>query len=502
MRYLPITMKLLFLVSCLTFISWVQEKPSWINPTLRKAGFPEKTYFIGYSAHYFGKKEDLNEVSKKVRSLARASLCETIQVKIRSTSANELQNLDGISFENYRKSIVTSSSLNARGLTTEHFIDRRKGMAYGIAYVKKKELIEGYSKELKAQLEFIALKLENTKNIEDIGDNYLTYLDVLSELDELKPLQSLLRELGSPDKSDLWNAYYLIANERIEQLKKVDDLTLTAASQLLTARILENIDEKMGRLIIRNFTFKSSAMGSEFSERLKSLLIQDFKASGVNIIESNSGRYFLEGSYWPDNEKIQLSAEIKEVEDLEPVRIVSGTTLFLSKQSILDEGIDIEPVAYERAYQTSQLLAKDERADNGMHVELWTNKTGAAQVFKEGDKLKISLRVNQPAYLRLLNIWSDETAVLLMDNEFVTLSESNRILEVGQEFETKCPCGVEHLQILAQTERFEELATYQSEGFLFIDEPLREVLKKSRGNEQAENYSFSEHTITVTTLPK
>ena len=501
MRHLPMITKVFFIASCFIFIAWVQERPAWINPKQREVRFPQDQYFVGYSSYYFNRKEDLNKVGQRVKNLARASLCETIQVSIKSTSTNELQSLDGISFENYNKSVVTTSSLDARGLKTEHFIDSKKGIAYAISYVTKKELIDGYSKELTSRLESIGLRLRNAANVERIKENYLTYLEVLSELDGLKPVQSILRKLEAADQSNLWNAYFLVTNERLESLRQAEDLTLAGASQLLSARILEKLEENVGSVTIQNFTYKGSTLGSDFSGRLKYLLTEDFESAGIEVIESAAGgRYILVGSYWPDNEKIQVSAEVKEVDGYEPVRIVASTTVFISKQPILEEGIAVEPHNYEEAHQISQLISEGERADNGIHVELWTNKSGQAQVFKEGDRLKLSVRVNHPAYIRLLNVWSDDTAVLLLDNEFISVAESNQILEVGQEFETQCPCGTEHLQVLAQTEPFTELHTVEEDGFIFVQDPLREVLEKSRNGEESKSYA--EHIITVTTIPQ
>lgn len=502
-------MKLLSIILLLTSIQALsQDKPSWINPVSRKVSYPEKTHIVGFSSQFFSKTDDLNKISEKVKSLARAALSESIQMKINSTSTASLQNENGDGTENYSKSVVTSSQLKTTGLKTETFIDHKKGVAYALTYVTKKKLITSHFIQLNASIKEVKRSLDHAAEIENKGEAYIAYMDVVKALDGLKSTQHLLRTLGATNdivlKEKEWQNYHRIADEQAEKLRRAEDISIMEAAHFLTDKLIQELDDKSATIIMGNITYKSTNMGSELSERMRLLMLENFRKKGIKVSQSifrGGVQYFLDGSYWPGTTKVQISAEIKEQHDSEVVRLVSGGTVFVSTEALDLEGIMYEPQAKEEAIQTNQIIVAGALPDEGMHAELWTNKPGSAQIFTEGDKLMLSVRVNQPAYLRLINVWNDGQVLLLLDNEWIDGSKANQVIELDQQFITQCPCGVEYLQLLAQNEKFSTVSTFEQDGFTFVKESLKSVLKKSRASGNSEG-SFSEQVITVTTLSK
>lgn len=498
-------MRILLVIAYLISLTCnAQVRPSWINARERALKYSETSYFTGFSSQYFDEDDDLNNVVGRVKGLARAALCEYIQVKVNSNAKSDLQNLNGMAFENYTKSIVTTSSISTSGLKVESYVDSRKRVVYALAFVSRMDLIDSYTKSYDAGIANLEQLLQSARNAKDKGVSYARYLDVISKLEKLKNTIDILSTIGASRDTEDWQSYLSEAKSQLDLLKSANDISLKEGARFFASRLMKSIDNQSIPVSVNSISFRNTTMGSEFSERLTLLLMQFLMDEGIKVIEkSNFNRNYLslDGSYWPGENQIQLSGQLKKMNGDEVVEILSGATVFVDKRSVMEEGIELAPSSPEKTVAINQIIAKGKQPDLGMHVEMWTNKNGESQLFKEGDRLKISIRVNQPSYIRLINVWNDGSVLLLLDNEFITSAESNKIIDLGQEFETQCPCGVEYLQIVSSTDRFEDLDTYEENGFLFVKNPLEDVVLKSRKREDADHH-FSEQIITVTTLPK
>lgn len=503
--------KIILVLTLVTSVCLAQQvKPGWINPLLRAQTYPESTHIIGFSSQFFNKIDDINTVQEKVKSLARTSLAESIHISIRSSSASNISNVNGDGKEEYSKSVITSSSLNTSGLKTEVYVDQRNNVVYGLAYVTKKKLLFSYFQELNKGMGALKEAFEHADLLKDKGLAYNSYLSILEDLQELKTIQEILITLGATSEAILkyekWRLYHHLADGKAEELRNSQDISLMEAAHFLVDELIQELVDKSATIVLGLITYKNQPIGTELSERMRLFMLDDFNKKGINVAQSvNRGgvQYFLNGSYWPGKNKVQISAAIEEHHDAEVIRIMASGSVFVSKTSLDTDAIVYEPDDLQAALERTEIIEQNEIPDQGMTAEIWTNKSGEAQIYKEGDHLILSVRVNRPSYLRLLNLWNDGSKLLLLDNYEIREGQTNQVINLPFEWQTTCPCGIEHIQLFAQSEKFVELETRNEGDFIFIEESLRSIMDKSRGfvKRKGKGY-FSEQRLTVTTLKK
>ena len=116
-----------------------------------------------------------------------------------------------------------------------------------------------------------------------------------------------------------------------------------------------------------------------------------------------------------------------------------------------------------------------------MKVDLWTDKGRGPLSYTEGDKVKIFAHVDQPVYLRLLNIHADQKRTLLVDNFYISPSQVNSGVEIG-EFLCAPPFGTEFVVVAARTDKFPTIETYEEEGYIFlVDQDPKKAAASFRG---------------------
>ena len=119
---------------------------------------------------------------------------------------------------------------------------------------------------------------------------------------------------------------------------------------------------------------------------------------------------------------------------------------------------------------TSEVLAEYQFSPiGGLKVDLWTDKGRGPLSYTEGDRVKIFARVNQPAYLRLLNTHSgkNQKRTLLVDNFYIGQEKVNSNVKID-EFLCAPPFGTEFVVVAAQTEKFPAIGTYEEDGYIFL----------------------------------
>ena len=92
------------------------------------------------------------------------------------------------------------------------------------------------------------------------------------------------------------------------------------------------------------------------------------------------------------------------------------------------------------------------------------NKGSQNLLYTEGETMKVFVRVNREAYIRLLYILADGRRTLLHDSYYIDQSKVNRVVEIPDEFECAPPFGAELLVVAARTEKFPLIQTYETTG--------------------------------------
>ena len=104
-----------------------------------------------------------------------------------------------------------------------------------------------------------------------------------------------------------------------------------------------------------------------------------------------------------------------------------------------------------------------------------------------------------PCYIQLIYHLSDSSRILFLNNEFLDISQVNKIYELPFTFVCREPFGVEILQVNVREEPFPKIKTYTENGLIYINEDLSSILNKSR--EPGNNIMQAEKRLTITTMP-
>ncbi len=133
--------------------------------------------------------------------------------------------------------------------------------------------------------------------------------------------------------------------------------------------------------------------------------------------------------------------------------------------------------AWESRAELRQIAADDARAEVSRNIITKVKsviRTSESEIKStlshqyKGETMKVFVRVNRESYLRLLYILADGSRTLLHDNYYIDQFKSNRVVEIPEEFECAPPFGAELLVVVARTEAFPPIQTYESDGYLFL----------------------------------
>ena len=199
---------------------------------------------------------------------------------------------------------------------------------------------------------------------------------------------------------------------------------------------------------------------------------------------------------------------------------------FLDSQ--LSEAFTRQPVNYEQMRserdafdpQNYRLLSKHNeipRTSEELKVEVWTHEGRGPLRYVQDEKVKIFVRVNQPAYVRLLYTLADRKRTLLKDNFHIDAAQVNSTVEIG-EFLCAAPFGPELLVVAARTEEFPSIKTHEENGYFYIIDtdpesaawrfrglkPIPNPDPDPQSNDEPQPPSFqqSEAQIVITTIEK
>lgn len=480
------------------------QKPDWLNPLLRDQKYPSKDYYIGFSSQSYQKGDDISELPSKLKGAARAALSESIFVSINSVATSEMNNVNGESDDRYQKSTVTRSSLEAIGLETQTYVDERDRVAYGFAFVKKRQLVAHYYDKLSSEMSRIKSSLERVEKIQDKSKAYKQLMNELQALDKVKEYQDMLKYLNVSNKSvlmtDIWKQYYDFTLEELDKLRSDENIDLKEASFFLVDKLVEEFNEdepiKLGLI-----TYRGTGIPTEFSDYFGQVLSQSVESGFKSVSRSISGSpsgYVLSGTYWPSDDKVQIITNINYMEGGEVVNLKAGGSISVDKKSIDDLKIQYN-LADNKNLLAKNSAMKPSASSGGLMANISTQKGTEAVIFREGEKLSLYVNVSRPSYLRVINIWSDDQKFLLADNYYINPDQANQTIQLPLQWETSCPCGVEYIQLIAQDKPFAPLDTENIDGFLRINGPLKEILKSNRGFKNTGQF-YAESTIVLSTM--
>ena len=325
---------------------------------------------------------------------------------------------------------------------------------------------------------------------------------------------------------DFWTHRQVI--KRVEKLApqiitSLDDIASTIKFQLLQQGGTFTKKVHVGPLV-----YEDSGTVCLFTEEFKDALQ---KALGWKAIDGtrNFTPQRFRASCWENGDEIIIQGALRDVVTGE--FLASAVARFLNSQlpnSLTCKSDNHEQAQIERNffapryYRTPPFRRGPENSTpkvleeyqfspvGGLEIEVWTNKGNRPMSYTEGETMKVFVRVNQPAYIRLLYTLADGKRTLLQDNFHIDVSKINSKAEIG-EFICTPPFGAEMLFVAARTEPFSAIKTRKENGYIFlVDQDAKSAAQRTRGMQRIKeikdqlspDFQQSEAQLVITTMEK
>jgi TolB-like protein len=530
----------LLLISLFLNVSTMKAKevPDWVTNFGKSRKYPESLYLVGFGSA-IGKGP---EASRIAQDNARADISRKIVVKVESlfSTVTEEKNKH---FSQYTSSVTQSSTIiQLIGLQTEEYVDdSAKPTTYVLAYIHRSKLISIYeekSSELRNEINRIiaaAQEAELNSSKDEAVKEYLSLYPLYEQLKEAETILAVARQSSSIEAAfdELEKTSFSSGNKtpslmsQMEVANKIDQLlrqsmkSVDDVARYVVLQISKHVKQPEGKIFVIPFTYQDTKMSSPFARYFRAALETEFgqisKWNAVNqtrsfkprsmqitrdLVEDSGAEWLLSGTYWEQDEQIKVLANLHNVNTGKPL---AGAEAAFDKELLKSPPLDFKPQNFENALIEQKAFAEGEFVSGQLQVEVWTNKGNESLLFLEGETMKVSVRINREAHIRLLYILADGRRTLLYDDYYLDQSKFNRVVEVPEEFVCAQPFGAELLICLASTVPFKKLETVEEGGYLLIKEVSPEaVAREIRGFKKINNKESyqAEAKIVITTMRK
>lgn len=504
-------MKIFLLIISFIVCQLNAQIPEWVKNQGKTLKFPPNQFLTGYGVSYIKEHSDQADARDRAVSNARKNLIEKIRVKIQSVSTTKSEEVGDRYSSLFSSAVQSTSDLEITGLMTELY-DDDGSISHALVYVKRDNVVSSYTRTVRSLNEKINAKIasaaifEQQSKIAQSLNEYLSCFPLMRELEEAQSvLTSLstgngldeLEENGESNELSMVKIRSSILRLIGRPVKDLDD-----AAWFLVYQLTEQAGakEKPGSaVLITPLMYQDTRMGSSFSRYFQTVLEQKMSESAQwNVVQQASARYVLSGSYWEQQSGVKLIVSIQNISD---GIILASAEAVLPKEAVTSVNRSIIPENFQQAMTDRKIFADGETVGGGLTIEAWTNKENLGNLFVSNEKMKVTVRVNLPCYIRFIYHMADGKRVLLFNEYYMDASKVNTPYEIPQSFISMPPFGSEVLQIFAQTERFGHLMTQSLNGFEYIIGDLKTIVQEMRGMQMIKpDLMQSEKRITITTM--
>ncbi|WKN44411.1 LPP20 family lipoprotein [Tunicatimonas pelagia] len=499
-------------LGCWLLTSSLLAQPDWVKEKGVSARFPSEKYLTGLGIVTWHKDSSEAGIVRQAYAAAQKDLVEQVRVQIKSASESFKQQTDQSFSASYQALVTANSQLEVVGLQKETYHDRKKKLFYTWVYALRSDVIANYQRKLTQANQQLRDRFTQAQHYADNGQKAEAEQQLLqcrTLLTQQAPWRAVLLSLQPSATPEEPSVILPKIEDALRQLISKPANSLDDLAYGLVYQLKQSLDAPLQRVVVSPMLYRESEMASTFSyffrDRLERELIQyaDWQTMRLDDVQFNQGsptmRYSLRGTYEVSGDQLHLSLFVK---DVFAQQVISMATARLNLQVVESAQLAYMPVRYDQNVAEQQQMETYAVADNGIDLEVWTNKGEDALVFTEGERMNVFFRVNMPCHVRFVYHLADGRRVHFFD-QYLEANQVGKVQEVPYDFICDCtdaPCGIETLQINAQEESFVPLATQDMGGYRFITEDLGSILQKNRGMKQDGSVYRAEQRLVITTM--
>ena len=494
------------LLLVLTLLQAHAQAPSWIDFDSRKQLFPQSVFLTGFASAKYDKEKPKDELLNDLTGYAKSELVEGITVTVYSKSILHTQEKSKTVSQNYTQTTASFSNAELPGLKIETWDDKKDKQLYAFACVRTNDLLEYHQVKLKEKREKVISNLQEGDQLRKTRKNkaalqyFQDCLPLLAELDaSFSIIQALTKQAQQADIQQL----SVQVRRGLEELSHIAAITPTEAAEIMADEIATKIKGQKLKLQLLPFTYQDSKMAGEFSSSLHEALKQNLSGKGVSLVEPSiaeggvKAEGLFTGVYWAETKQLRLSGVVKGKNGV----VIAGAEALLSKDWFTADNKSWLPEQFEDAGKRMKIFKEGEIVGGGLNLDLWTNKGDENLLFHQNDTLKLYIRSNHECYLRFVYYMADSSKVLLMDDYYIGSDKVNKVVQVPESFICAEPFGIESLVLNGQTSPFAKLSTTKRDGYVFIENEVKEIVAQSRGFKRVNNETLNgEKRLIINTI--
>jgi len=263
-------------------------------------------------------------------------------------------------------------------------------------------------------------------------------------------------------------------------------LNLETACNTLVNEALSQYKSRLnqGPLRLYKFTYNEKGITNELSDLMTNYTKKSMEASGmtqkISLDSENPGDVKIKGYFAKSLDKLKMSMVI-----ISPARGDSVTVAIdeLPVKWLSDNNLSYIPADYQNAVAVQNTLKEGAlpSVNSSFQFQIRTDKGHDGVEIRKGEVMRVYVKSSKPCYVRLIDLLSDGTKVLLHDNFEIKAEDVNKEIMFPTILECDAPFGQEYLVGFAASDPFAPLPITEKDGYSFISGPLDNILKKTRG---------------------
>lgn len=485
-----------------------KEAPDWVERGGSSPRFQTNRYLIG-----FAQALDSEDALESAKQLATADLARQISVQIESSVVDITKEIDGDIENDLTSQIRATSDIRLEGVRFETYRKRKK--VWALAILERLPAAVARRKQRDQALALTRLCLTDAEREEQAGhstralDIYRGCRTPLDTALEHEAVAAALSRTGllSDQASKTLVQHAAQIDRRVRAIPHEDAHSIRIAAEGLATQLARAGVGRGQQITVAPFLYQSrdvsSPFGREIAIALESALgsadptrTNSTKATATGL---RAHSVVVRGSYHEVEDRFQLRATAKE----------SGTGRLLASAEIaitstgIPKNIKVRPPNFEAYADTADKLSGGDVVSGDLRIEIRTNKGIRGLVFDEGEELRIFVRVNHPAWIRLIYVLTNGEHVPIEGAWYIDNSLVNQLVEYPVAFEIVAPFGVEMIHGMAHTEKPDMLLTHRTriegQDYQVISEGANQVVRQ-RGIARKQKKQVAEQTLQVTTM--
>jgi len=477
-----------------------RDSPEWVERNGASVEFPTERYLLG-----FAQANGREEAVESAKQQATADLARQISVQIESSVVDITREANGRIENDLTIQIRATSDIRLDGIRFETHRRRKNVWTLAVlerlpAAVSRRKLRDRALTLTQECLDAAAKEEAAGRTIQALAAYRSCRTSLTDALGHEAVAAALQRGGLLEDEVGRRLARYATRiDTRVRAIPHEDADSIRSAAgglaaQLASAGIGRGSNIQVAPLLYQGRDI-SSPFGREIALALESAIGRTAPTAGAHP----AGVIVVRGTYREGEEGFQLRVGAKLAES----GVLLASAEISLAQSGVPTGMPTKPANFERFAADADKLSGGEIVSGDLRVELRTNKGNQGIIFDEGEELVLFVRVNQPAWIRLIYILTSGDHVPITQAWFIDESKVNQLVEYPASFEIVAPFGIEMIHAMASTEKPPKLVTESSlidgESYEVIRDGANQVVR-TRGLARKTKKQIAEQTLQLTTM--